>query len=207
MNKKNSLSETIYDELKQKILLNQLRPGDALSESNLVSQYYISRTPVRQALKKLEDRGLVVIKDGVGTFVTFVSLDAVQDAYEVRNALEKIAIRTSIHKITERELSDLEAEFLALKKRFSQGGYGASLDRVVTSDWALHDLIVKKSENTFLPVITERIDLVLRRYQYANVSSFERAIDEHLEIIHYIKERNLEKVLQVLDSHIQFKPI
>ena len=207
MSTKKSLSESIYEDLKRKILLNQLQPGDMISESALVEQYYISRTPIRQALKKLEDRGLVTIRDGVGTFVTFVTRKDVQNAYEIRNAVEKIAIQTSIHTITDEELDKLETQFMTLKKQFARGGYGASLDKIAKADWELHDLIVDRSENTFLPSVTEQVNLVLRRYQYTNVSTFERAIDEHLEILTCIRERDLEKVLQSLDNHIQFKPI
>lgn len=207
MNTKKSLSENVYEDLKQKILFNHLHPGDLLAESVLVNQYFISRTPIRQALKKLEDRGLVVIKDGVGTFVTYISPTDVRNAYEIRNAIEKIAIRTSIYNIQTEALEMLENEFHALKKQFSRGGYGAPLDKVAQIDWALHDLIVTKSDNAFLPIISERIDLILRRYQYANASTFERAIDEHLEIVSYIKARDLEKATQALDNHIQFKPI
>lgn len=207
MSTKKSLSDSVYEDLKQKILLNHLHPGDLIAESALVEQYYISRTPIRQALKKLEDRGLVTIQDGVGTFVTFITHSDVQNAYEIRNAVEKIAIRTSMNVITTSELDNLEEQFLTLKKQLSRGGYGASLDKIAKADWELHDLIVDKCNNTYIPAITERINLVLRRYQYTNVSTFERAIDEHLEIISLIRARDLEKLLLALDNHIQFKPI
>lgn len=207
MKEKKNLSESIYDDLKQKILLNHLRPGELIAESALVERYFVSRTPIRQALQKLEDRGLVKIQDGVGTFVTFVTQSDVRNAYEIRNAAEKIAIRTSMYHITDEELDELEAQFLALKKQFSTGGFGASLDKIVAADWRLHDLIVERSENGFLPEITERINLILRRYQYSYVSTFERGIDEHLQIISLIRAKDLERLTQALDEHIRFKSI
>ena len=207
MMQKKSLSDSIYEDLKQKILLNHLRPGDLISETALVEQYYVSRTPIRQALQKLQDRGLVQIQDGVGTFVTFITHQDVTNAYEIRNAVERIACRTSIHKITDEELDTLESQFLQLKSQLSHGGYGASLDKIANTDWALHDLIVEKSDNFYLPMITERVNLVLRRYQYSYVSTFERALDEHLEIIDLIRKKDLELLDFALDKHIQFKPI
>ena len=204
---KKSLSEVIYEDLKKKILLNHLRPGDLISETALVEQYYVSRTPIRQALQKLQDRGLVQIRDGVGTFVTFLTHEDVANAYEIRNAVEKIACRTSIYKITKEELDDLESRFLQLKQQLSRGGYGASLDKIANADWDLHDLIVNKSNNTFLPLITERINLVLRRYQYSYVSTFENAIEEHLEIIALIRAKDLDGLVAAVDKHVQFKSI
>lgn len=207
MEHKKSLSEVIYEDLKKKILLNHLRPGDLISETALVEQYYVSRTPIRQALQKLQDRGLVQIRDGVGTFVTFLTHEDVANAYEIRNAVEKIACRTSIYKITKEELDDLESRFLQLKQQLSRGGYGASLDKIANADWDLHDLIVNKSNNTFLPLITERINLVLRRYQYSYVSTFENAIAEHLEIIALIRAKDQEGLIAAVDKHVQFKSI
>ena len=207
MKQKSNLSESIYNDLKQKILFNHLRPGEIISEMALVEQYYVSRTPIRQALQKLQDRGLVKIQDGVGTFVTFFTHEDVANAYEVRNAVEKIAARTAIYKITDAELDALEAQFLVLKSQLSRGGYGASLDKIASTDWALHDLIVEKSDNSYLSSITEQINLVLRRYQYAYVSIFDRALEEHLEIIAMIRKRDLEGLIQALDKHIQFNPI
>ena len=184
-----------------------MRPGDLISETALVEQYYVSRTPIRQALQKLQDRGLVQIRDGVGTFVTFLTHEDVANAYEIRNAVEKIACRTSIYKITKEELDDLESRFLQLKQQLSRGGYGASLDKIANADWDLHDLIVNKSNNTFLPLITERINLVLRRYQYSYVSTFENAIEEHLEIIALIRAKDLDGLVAAVDKHVQFKSI
>ena len=207
MSQKKKLSDTIYEDLKRKILLNHLRPGDLISETALVEQYYVSRTPIRQALQKLQDRGLVQIQDGVGTLVTFYTRQDIINAYEIRNAIEKIACRTSIYKITEDELDSLEERFLQLKRQLSHGGYGASLDKIAKADWDLHDLIVEKSDNTFLPLITERVNLLLRRYQYSYVSTFQNAINEHLEIISLIRKRDLDGLVDALDQHVQFKPI
>ena len=207
MKQRKSLSQSIYDELKQKILLNHLRPGDMISETALVEQYYVSRTPIRQALQKLEDRGLVRIQDGVGTFVTYMTHQDVANAYEIRNVVERIAARTAVNHITSQELDVLEEQFRMVKRQLSRGGYGASLDKIANTDWALHDLIVEKSDNQFLPDITEKINLVMRRFQYTYVSTFERATDEHLEIIRLIRCKDMQMLDQMLDRHIRFHPI
>lgn len=204
---KSSLSENIFQQLKNRILLNQLRQGELIGEQELVEQFHVSRTPIRQALQKLSLLGLVEIKDGVGTFVSIIDHNEMSDAYQIRCAIEKIAIQTSIYKIDERELDELEKRFLKFKEQLDKGGYGTSFEDITYADWELHDLIVNNSDNKLLAQTVEKITLLLRRYQFAYISSYKRATLEHIELIEAIKEKKLEKVCEILDEHLRMRPL
>lgn len=204
---KDRLSETVFGALKDDILLNRLRPGDCISEKALVSKFNVSRTPVRQALQRLEALNLVRVKDGVGTFVTMIDQNDMADAYQIRQAIEKVAIQTSIYHITAKELDELEDTFLRFQRQLVNGGYGAKFEEITYADWKLHDLIVNRSDNKLLGPTVERITLLLRRYQMTYISGYARATSEHLEIISGIREQDVGQVQQVLTQHLNFRPI
>jgi len=203
---KKILAENIYECLKDKILYNSIRPGDMISEAYIEDNFHVSRTPARQALQKLEEKGLVEIQDGVGTFATFITQKQMEDAYQIRCAAEKIAIRTAIHFISESEIAELERKFLRFQSQLAKGrGYGAPFEEIVKTDWALHDLIINSSENKLLADSVEKVTLILRRYQMAYVSMYERATEDHLEIIRCIREKDIAGAEDVLDRHLQYR--
>lgn len=203
---KSTLSGTIYNQIEKEILFNRIHPGDMICENDLCEKYHVSRTPVRQALQHLEKLGLVEIRDGVGTFVTHITQKQMKDAYQIRCAAEKIAISTSMFNMREAEVSNLEAKFLNFKTQLAKGGgYGASFEEMVLTDWQLHDLIINRSENKLLPDSLEKVTLILRRYQMAYVSLYERATEDHLEIVRCIREKDLPSAEKILESHLQYR--
>ncbi len=203
---KKQLSRYIQQDLENRILLNHLQPGDQLSEVDLSEQYRVSRTPVRQALQQLAARGLVEIRDGAGSFVTPVSLRQMGEAYQIRREMEKLALCTSIDRIGAEELDALEREFSDYARLIREG---AELphDKIAFADWRLHDLIINKSDNHLIAPTVEKITLILRRYQIANISGYERATREHLAIIDGIRRRDLQGVTTILDEHLKFRSI
>lgn len=205
--RKDKLADVVFLELKDRILLDRLRPGERVCEEQLVEQFHMSRTPIRQALQHLEALGLVEARDGVGTFVTMIDQRDMADAYEIRREVEKIAIRTSIGKITETELDELEGRFLRFKRQLEKGGYGAAFEEITFADWQLHDYIISRSDNRFLSTTVEKITLLLRRYQFAYISGYTRATNEHLEIISGIRKRDVETVQKILDEHLRLRPL
>lgn len=201
------LSDEIFETLRNKILLNQLHAGEMISEMELVNQFHVSRTPVRQALQQLSALGLVEIRDGVGTFVTMIAQDDMRDAYQIRLAAERVAIRTSISKIPMETLDELEKKFQHFKQLLEKGGYGVSFEEITYTDWQLHDCILQYSDNRLLVPTVEKVTLLLRRYQFAYISGYLRATKEHLDIIQHIRMQDVEGVCKILDEHLQVRPL
>ena len=198
--KKTSRAEFAYDTLKRRILDNQLPPGAMLSEVALAQKLNMSRTPIREALKMLMRDDLVEIRDGVGTFVKSATQKDIEDAYAVRQALEVLAARTAIGAFSSEELDALEARFRSLQVRLEQGEFAEA-------DWALHDQILQKSGNRYAQKATNDLRAVLRRYQYLSVrllSRVEESLTEHLAILDCIRRRDLARLTELLENHIQY---
>ena len=88
MKKHTATSDGVYDQLKEQILHLELPPGSAISEIETAEKYNISRTPVRDAFKRLEREGLLEIRPHIGTFISLIDLNAVSDILYIRDVLE-----------------------------------------------------------------------------------------------------------------------
>ena len=103
--RKATLSEKAYDEIKNAICDGTITAGTLLSENALAQQLGMSRTPVREAMRALESEGWLDIRSGIGAYVRPLSSKDIEDLYEVRCLLEVQAAKTSIFHITDEEIS------------------------------------------------------------------------------------------------------
>lgn len=205
---KKSKSQVIFETLRDRILVNRLKPGDALGEVALAEEFGVSRTPVRQALQYLAAQGLVEIRDGAGTFVTPVDRQGMKDAYQIRITLEKLALETSVHHIEAEELDAFQARFEGfldqLEKLHNHEG-AFTFEEMAFAEWELHDLIVDRSENALIAPALESITAVMRRYQITYISGYLRAAREHIALIGCIRERDVEGAKRILDEHLRVR--
>lgn len=204
-NKINNLTNIAYETIKNSILNNEIKPGDYLSENMIANTLEMSRTPIREALRVLASEGLVEIYNGVGVFVKHITTKEICELFEVRAALECIALRTSLMNITDEEIEQLESDWLTLKKK-ADSGLEIDLDTIAQYDHKLHSLIVDKCINSFIKNIVKSIRQSILRYQRLSAKALadeKETINQHLEIISLLKERKVEKVIPVLERHIQ----
>ena len=143
-NKKKSLKLQIYDEIKQRIIRCEYLPGQQLNEDLLCSQFGSSRTPVRDALSRLEQEGLVNIHAKRGVQITDVSISAVNELFEVRMRIEPYAVRT----YGSRQSDEVYAGFM---RSFSKG-VGNKQD-FYALDNAFHHSFIAGSGNRYLNMI------------------------------------------------------
>lgn len=204
--KKKNLREIAYAQLKDEIYKNKIKPGDCLSENLIASELNMSRTPVREALRMLASEDLVEIKDGIGIYVKTVSFKDIKDIFEVRKALETLAIKTSIARITEHEVEVLENKFENLLKDFEKGS-SIPLDKFVEADWELDELLVNQCNNDYVISIIREVNAKIRRYQYLSHEAYndvKESTGQHLKILSYIKEKNIEKLIEENENHIDW---
>jgi DNA-binding GntR family transcriptional regulator len=116
----NSRAETIYSELRDRICLLHYKPGTVLREADLADEFNVSRTPVRQALQRLQVEELVETKKAVGSIVTGYTFETLKDAYEVRVQILDVIANISIGPYTKRDISDME-HLLAQAKQLTKG--------------------------------------------------------------------------------------
>ncbi|MDF2676826.1 MAG: transcriptional regulator GntR family [Bacillota bacterium] len=204
--KKKNLREIAYSQLKDDIFKNRIKPGDCLSENLIASEFNMSRTPVREALRMLESEDLVEIKDGIGIYVKTISFKDIKDIFEVRKAIETLAIKTSINRIMDYEVDELREKFIDLLNEHEHG-VDVSLEKFASVDWELDELIVNKCNNDYIISIIKEINAKIRRYQYLSHEAYndvKESTEQHLKILSLIKEKKLEELIEENEKHIDW---
>ena len=193
-----SLKMKAYEYLNKEIILNNLKPGDPIVETEIANILSISRTPVREALKELESEGLVVSYPLRGTIVSMITPYDVEEIYNLRITLEVLALHLSINRITAEELNRIETVFLELKQNFSW-------EKNYVADNDLHSLLVNKSGykrlKNFLETLNGQIER-FRRIASKDETRSLKTVDEHLNIIKYLREKNVQECEESLRKHL-----
>ncbi|WP_377890524.1 GntR family transcriptional regulator [Alkalihalobacillus sp. R86527] len=205
MKTKQSAEQMIIDKLKQAILSRELAPGTKLVEAIISEKLQVSRTPIRNAFRKLVEEGYVTLVQNKGAYVVQPDIKEIIQAFELRIELECIAVKFGLDKITNQDILKLEdtleeelavyktqdiPEYIALNKRF-------------------HMLLADRSGNKyiseFLHKVIEQIDIYLRIYDVVDTKSEEKnkSLDEHRKIIDAIRGEDIEKVQTAIRHHLQ----
>jgi DNA-binding GntR family transcriptional regulator len=196
-----SLKERAYATIKEHIL-QDLSSEDPLSVDALASQLGISRTPVREALITLEFEGLVYSVPNKGTFVAGPSVEEMLSIYQVRAALEGLAIRLATPNIDEDELQQLVTAFDAAEDPIEEGDF----EPYFSSDVDFHHTIREYAGNPVLSRMLANLEDRLHRIRaYARRRSREHLISsfhEHQEVLNALLERDPDKAEQVMKEHL-----
>lgn len=185
----------IYDA----ILSGELSVGSPISENQIANALHISRSPVREALKQMEAEGLVNHIPGRGRFVSQISLQDMEELFNLRILFEMYAIRRAIEHIPEKDLNILEKDFLQLSEISSPQDF-------YHSNKNLHESIVLYCRNRrlafFYKQLMAQIDIVMKIYakdaQYYAITR-----DVHLQIVRAMKERDLPSAERFLQEHLE----
>ncbi len=195
------LREIVYEELKRRILIGEIAPGTRMMEVELADDMGVSRTPVREAIRKLEKEGLVTIEPRRGAYASDVSIKDMTDVLEVRQYLEGMATGLAALKITE----DEKRELLKATEAYSKAVESEDTEEIIRCDELFHKLIVDCSGNkTLIQMISQVQELALRfRYiYYDDFSRYRNQPLEHKEIIEAIMSGDSEKARHAADAHI-----
>ena len=121
MNEYLPLRDVVFNTLRQAILKGELAPGERLMEIQLAERLGVSRTPIREAIRKLELEGLVLMIPRKGAEVAKISEKSLRDVLEVRRSLEELAIELACQRMTEEEINSLEQTQEEFKKAVARG--------------------------------------------------------------------------------------
>ena len=193
-----------YDWIKDAIDSGRFAMGTPLRENELAREIGISRTPVREALHRLEGVNYVTITPLKGAFVADVSLEDLREIYEIRKLLEPFAALSSALRIPDVEIDKMEKGWLELKKVAETNGI-VDLTRVSAMDLQLHMNIINYSTNNRSASIIKRYDAQIRRFQKMSAQSRSNdkdTIGQHLEILATMRSRDAKKLSELLYSHI-----
>lgn len=193
------LREIVLEALREAIISRVLEPGERLMEIQLAEEMGVSRTPVREAIRKLELEGFVVMIPRKGAYVAGVSYKDVKDVFEIRAALEALAASLAAEKATEEEIEQME-RVLHYEKM------PESLEEMVQTDTDFHALVYKASRNERLLGILANLREQIQRFRATSLAVPGRpkdAIQEHMEIVDAIARHDVEEAQNLATSHIE----
>jgi len=193
------LREIVLDALREAIISGVLEPGERLMEIQLAEEMGVSRTPVREAIRKLELEGFVIMIPRKGAYVAGVSHKDVKDVFEIRAALEGLAAGLAAQKVTQEEIEQIE---LALHYEREP----ASLEEMVQSDTDFHALLYKASRNERLIQILGNLREQIQRFRTTSLAvpgRVKNAIQEHKALADAIARNDVEDAQRLAAAHIE----
>ncbi|PVE64474.1 GntR family transcriptional regulator [Priestia megaterium] len=198
--KKVNLYEQVYLSIKNSIIQGEFRPGEKLTEAKLSKVLNASRTPIRDALRKLEQEGLVTFYPSQGVEVSSLSAETITSLYECRAVLEGLATRKAIENMSGDNLDTLEESIILAKRYFEK----KDLDKVVEKNTLFHDTIIQLSKNAPLIQMMDNIRTQILRYRIITSSIGFRPtfLEDHWNIYKAIKEGDSEKADTLMKQHI-----
>lgn len=199
------LRDLVFITLRKAILMGNLRPGDRLLEEHLADRMGVSRTPIREAIRKLELEGLVIMIPRCGARVASIDAGKVKDVLEVRGALDELAIRLACDHISEEQLQRLNEAKLRFETT-TTGSSIASIARIVDADIKFHDIIIEASGNEKLVQMMTNLSESIYRYRYECVKDsviYDELIREHSEMYESIVSRDKERAAGAARLHIE----
>ena len=192
---------TILDYLKGRILNFSLLPGVKISDEETAKVFGTSRSPVREALNRLVEQGLVESRPNRGFTVKVFTRKEVEDHYMLREALECLAVRLATQSMDTKKIKSLEdllATYPAIMK-------SEDIARFNEFDERFHDLIALYSNNVALHRALQNLHgiiRVIRRYDHIRVGSFQDTFEEHQLILKHMVRKDIERAVKLMSSHI-----
>ena len=195
------LRDVVFNTLRQEILTGKLKPGERLMEIHLANKLGVSRTPIREAIRKLELEGLVIMIPRRGAEVAQITLKSLQDVMEVRRALDVLAIEPACERMGQEELDSLYQAC----ENFRAAVKTKDTRKLAEADVAFHDKIVLSTGNTRLIQLVSNLSEQMYRYRFEylkDASSHEMLQQEHLEMYQSILKKDKVTAADVVRKHI-----
>lgn len=195
------LRDVVFKTLRQAILTGEFMPGERLMEVTLANRLGVSRTPVREAIRKLELEGLVVMVPRKGAEVARITVGDLKDVLEVRCHLEEFASVLACERIEEDEKEELQAALEAFEDAIEK----KDLKLIAERDVDFHDVIFKATKNKRLLQIINNLREQIYRYRIEYIKDFDYhqvLVNEHREIMKTIFAGDKEKAEKIMRTHI-----
>ncbi len=201
------LCERAYGFLKERIEAEHFAENEVLSEQELAKELGMSRTPVRTAMQRLEEEGLLSIVPRKGAFVNKLSIREYRDVNDLRSVLEPLALATSIFRIPEDLLAEQGDLWTDIAQKLEKG---KDIDRagLIELDAAFHGIIVEYCSNrrlkAVMKIISRQVDQI-RLFSWMNAGFFSRSAGEHVGLIEHMQRKDLSAAQNLLKKHILLK--
>lgn len=199
---KPSTVDTLYTQLKQKIISFELYPGSRVTEQMLAEMFGVSRTPIRQALQRLEIEGFLSIRPKQGCFIRELDVSELMEYYEARIAIELLIVDCAVNAMSDKQIEQMLATW---QPGLHDQEQSTGVDLGV-KDEAFHVGLAMASDKPVLASMLKNINhriRVIRRLDLNSDNRSQRTYNEHYEILQLIKERDKGKAKLAMKRHIQ----
>lgn len=196
------LRDVIFETLRKAIVSGDIKPGERLMEVSLADQMGVSRTPVREAIRRLEAEGLVTMTPRKGTHVSELSVKDIMDVLEIRTVLDKLATDLAAKRMQPVQLKALES----VHKQYISCVEKENMEGAVKKDVEFHDLIYAASGNPRLVAVAGSLREHVYRFRVIYMSGnliAENVLNEHEEILAALKEAQNNIASDLAEKHIR----
>ena len=196
------LKELVYLELKHKILTGEIASQTRLMEIDLSEKMNVSRTPIREAIKRLADDGLVKVEPRRGAYVANISIKDMLDVFEVREDMEGFVAKLASERITDEQKVELEK----IAREYEASIKHPNKEAIIELDEKFHNFIVDCCNNDTLSELinyVQELSLRFRYLYYDDYSLYESTADQHNRIMKAINEGKGEIARAEADAHVK----
>lgn len=196
------IREIAYEVLKHAIITGEIPAGERIVETDYAEKLHISRTPLREALRKLERDGLVEYMMRRGVVVRAFTVDDVEEIYTIRNSLEMLTLPSIIEKATQEQIADLRRRLVEMDSVVRSNDIEA-LSPLARS---FHNAITAISQKHRILRVIESQDEYIIRFSAMSIRQEDRrpqAHEEHYRLVEYIEKRDLDAFSALMEKHIE----
>lgn len=198
-----SIADQIFEQLERDILTGKYPRGEVLSELRLSAELGVSRTPVREAIRRLEQENILE-ESGRGVVVIGISREDMLDMYEIRMQLEGLAAAKAAARVSDEELMEMK-EALDLQRFYIEKTGGDNSDQIKNLDSRFHELLYKSIGSRAFADTLLSLHKKMAKYRMASVRKHSRAVhslEEHMEIYEALKAHDPERCAAVTLQHV-----
>ena len=191
------MRDDVYQSLRMWIVSGELKPGEKLKDKELAAHLGVSRTPVRESLRRLEDEGLVETSPNRWTRVALVSKKDAEDIYPIIQQLELLALSLAFPSLTERHVDEMRNLNAQLRDALKSQDAAGSAD----IDARFHQVFIDAAGNKELKTILEHVKVKYHRIELAYFKSsvaMVASVEEHRMLVEALEEKSLEKAQAAL---------
>ena len=197
-----SKKQLAYEAIKEEIINNRIKPGTILVERQLCEALNTSRTPIREALQKLTNEGLVDFNPGKGAFVSDITYLDLIEIYHIREVLEGLAASMCAKNIDAFQVKALEENLASQHQAVVSG----DSERFIQKDMEFHDIIVEIAGNKRLKLFISNMRDQIKRITYLirdDKHRLDDSLEQHNQIFKALKAKDLKQAENAMKSHMK----
>jgi DNA-binding GntR family transcriptional regulator len=197
------LADWVTASLREAIFNGYFEPGEKLDQDRIAEELEVSRTPVREAMRRLESEGFVEVRPHYGAFIAKVSRQDIREVYEIRRVLEAEVVRQVTPLMPESVLDELDRSLTETQAQFEAGDSAKHFE----SDVYFHETIANFIENRLLKEVidglTNRVSVVRRFAELQPGPHLVESFKEHRALLQAIRQRDPEEAAELMRVHLE----